>query len=523
MPAWQAAGGSPDYGVSYWEQLTNSPQRRDANYVPVKAAPYGGGSNAPTINQLDLERQSKIRQYYGVDPSLGQDDAQKLTQQGWVYGQKAPSGYHYNDDGLLTKDGSVWKTIGRVAAIAAPIAATIATGGAASPWLVAAIGAGAGAANSALNGGNWKQDLIGAGLGGLGGYAGAGGFGGGAAGAAGGAANAAQTTGVDIAKQAAIKAGIGAAQGAVSGGGVGGALLGAGAGAAGAGVTGLTATAPLAARIAAQAGTSAAFGAAKNGAQGAIQGAASGAASGAGGGMGTPTTGIDWTQFLVNTALPIAGNIAGSLAAGREAGRTQTNNNTITRDTQQANNAAEYEKALEQRAGIELAQKQDTRAAQNDAYKNALRSSLLMNLQDASFNRPTGVPNIALSGGLRPSAIGPQAKQAAQLMNQKALMELMNGESYSDLPAPEKVGLTALQTPSGVDTALGVAGSVGNALNAYKNQQNQQAQTSLVQRLLQQSQADAQQGVRKLPAAGTQLPGTVMPNPTLPEDDVWAE
>lgn len=525
LPPWQAVGGSPDLGTSYWEQLTNAPQRRDNMQRPVKATPYGGGLHAPTLEQLDLDRQSKIRQYYGIDPHLEEEEVKGLADKGWVYGQAAPQGYHYNDDGLLEKNVSKWKTVGRIAAIAAPIAATVATGGAASPWLVAAIGAGAGAANGALNGGGWRGALTGAAIGGVGGYAGAGGFGG-AAGSTG--ASAAQATGSQIARDAVVKAGIGAAQSAANGGGVKGALLGAGAGAAGAGVAGATAAAPLAARVAAQAGTNAAFGAARGGVPGALQGAAAGAA-GAAGGTKMPTTdgGIDWTNVLINTALPVAANVAGSMAAGREAGRSQQNANTITRDTQTANNAANFEKAIEARAALEMAQKQDARAAMNDAYKNALRSSLLQNIKDASFNRPKGVPTIAMGGGLRPSALGPGAQQAAQLMEQRALNALMSGEKYADLPAVEKTGLSPLARPSGVDTALGLAGSVGKALTAVQNQRAQDAQTSLVQKLLQQSQQAASQGVaRPASAPAQQAPafGSVLPNPTLPGDEYdWAE
>lgn len=57
--------------------------------------------------------------------------------------------------------GGFWKTLARIGTIAAPIIAAPFTGG----MSLAAIGALSGAANSALNGGGWKQDLLGAGLG----------------------------------------------------------------------------------------------------------------------------------------------------------------------------------------------------------------------------------------------------------------------------------------------------------------------------------------------------------------------
>ena len=68
-----------------------------------------------------------------------------------------------------------WKQFGRYAIPAAAIAATIMTGGAASPLIGMAIGAGAGAASTKLQGGSWKQaalsGAIGAGTGAIGGGA----------------------------------------------------------------------------------------------------------------------------------------------------------------------------------------------------------------------------------------------------------------------------------------------------------------------------------------------------------------
>jgi type IV secretion system protein TrbL len=70
---------------------------------------------------------------------------------------------------------SFWKTFGKWAIPAAAIAATIATGGAASPLIGMAIGAGAGAGEGALSGGGWKGvgkgALIGGATGAIGGGA----------------------------------------------------------------------------------------------------------------------------------------------------------------------------------------------------------------------------------------------------------------------------------------------------------------------------------------------------------------
>lgn len=92
-----------------------------------------------------------------------------------VTGQKWPGHSHIVVDengGHMAKDNKLGK-VAKIASIAGPIAATILTGGAASPWLVAAIGAATGAANGAANGGGWKGALKGAAVGGATSYGGA--------------------------------------------------------------------------------------------------------------------------------------------------------------------------------------------------------------------------------------------------------------------------------------------------------------------------------------------------------------
>lgn len=202
LPAYSLAGGKPEYGESYWEQVTNAP----SSSTPRE---YKGGKSAPMVDQLTPKMRGAIQNNYGVDGRLKEDDVKELVASGWQYGQPAPKDYEYDDDtGLLKKKGSVWKTIGKVAIIAGAAAASIATAGAASPWLAVALGAGAGAGVGAIDNG-WK----GAALGGL-------------TGAATGGLGAGLTqVGVNQAGQALAQAGAGAALGGVQGGGKG-ALLG---------------------------------------------------------------------------------------------------------------------------------------------------------------------------------------------------------------------------------------------------------------------------------------------------------
>jgi hypothetical protein len=231
-----AANGKPEWGASYWEQMTNPSALREG-LENGKPHDYYGGPDAPRVDQLTPKMQQAIRQGYGV--SVKEDDAKKLLAQGWQYGQPAPKGFEYDEDsGLLKKKGSAWKTLAKVGIIAGAGAATIATGGAASPALYAAIGAGAGAGLAAVDGGGWKQILTGAAVGGI----------------TGGAGGAITNAGLNTAKSVAANAAVGAGTGALTGG-KRGALLGAAGGAGGAAISPATSRIPNSvAQTAAQAG-----------------------------------------------------------------------------------------------------------------------------------------------------------------------------------------------------------------------------------------------------------------------------
>lgn len=118
-----------------------------------------------------------------------------------------PEHYHYHD-GELSEDGSgFWHKFARYAGIAGAGVATAMTGGAASPLLIAAIGAGSGAAAGWGTGGGTKAALLGA-----------------AGGAVPGVGSYINNPGVRAAIQAGAGAGIGGAQGGVQGAITGGAM-----------------------------------------------------------------------------------------------------------------------------------------------------------------------------------------------------------------------------------------------------------------------------------------------------------
>lgn len=263
-----------------------------------------------------------------------------------------------------------------------------------------------------------------------------------------------------------------------------GALKGGVTGAASGGLGALTSKAPAATGLANATGT----GASKMGWSDALLSAAGGK---------TASGGVDYAG-LVKTGL----GVAKGLSEGRGAEQAANTASTITRDSQGISAQAQNDQARAQAAQIEMEQKEAQRTALNDAYKNALRSSLALNMKDASLPFSTG------SGGARPSAIGEQGKQAAELMNAKALTELMDPTQLTKLPMPDAYSLTDLPKQSGLDTALGIAGTVGNVLTQQQQRTDATKQNDLIAQLL----ADTKAQVNK-PTVGASTPMPTQPAP----------
>lgn len=250
-------------------------------------------------------------------------------------------------------------------------------------------------------------------------------------------------------------------------------------------------------------------GALSGGAMGGLTGAATGGlTSGLSGAVGAGTTGaskMGWSDIVLGSLgaknpdgsinwanLTKSGlNTIGALEQGRQGQREADTASTITRDTQGINALAQNNNARATAAQIEMQQKQDERDALNTAYKNALRSSLALNMSDTHFARPEGVPDFSVSGGPRPSALGAQGKEAASLMNAKAIEALMNPEKLTALPMPEPYSLSDLPKTSALDNVLGAAGAAGKVLEANQARTDASKQSDLIAELLAASRQQA--------------------------------
>jgi hypothetical protein len=453
----------PELANTYWGQLVSAqPALADHGRIPSARGMFSEGSQAPKPGQLTPQMLRALQEHGGT--AVNEKEGQKLVAAGWTYGDPAPKGFVYDQrTGLLRDQFGFAEGMGQVGLASIPLVATALTAGAASPYLAAAVGGGASLAATKAGGGSWKQALIAGGLGA----------------AAGGIGASALSTPAKVAGQA----GVGAVGGAQNGGGLRGALAGA-----------------------AVSGGSAAANAAM-------------APKGGGTMPGTGTTGAapatgSLTDYLVKAGIDAgtsmaskvlsgaqaAGQAAGNAAGAREAGRKTEGDNIITQDQQRLQASTAKENAVQGRAGIEIDQRAEGRAGTNDAYKNALLSALAMNMQDVSINRPKGVPHMSFSGGARPSAIGPQGREAGALLNAQSMDALRNPQALTQMPAMESFTPKELPKSNGVDTALNVGGVVGDLLAGYSANKQAGERSSLIDALLKQSQAAAAGGIQQ-PAA----------------------
>lgn len=203
---------------------------------------------------------------------------------------------------------------------------------------------------------------------------------------------------------------------------------------------------------------------------GGIGGAFGGAAKGAAG--AAAKTGIKAGLMagakgaLTSTALGAAGSVIGAMGQSAAANRGEKDTLNIHRDQTALQGISQFENAQQQRALLEMKQREEQRIAQEQAYKLAMRSALAKNTQDAAFNTSgfhSNVPNISFSGGARPSALGPEGREAAAVMNNQAMQQLMGPPPLTTLPTQERFQQSE---PTKASIWEKLAGPVGLGLTA---------------------------------------------------------
>lgn len=176
----------------------------------------------------------------------------------------------------------------------------------------------------------------------------------------------------------------------------------------------------------------------------------------------------------------------GAIQTGREKGRAAENAGIVTQDQQRQKAAQDFEDNLLRRGELDLTRRKFSRDSENDSVQRALASSLLKNLVDVKLTMPKDVPVFDFGGGLRPSALGSGGREVGDLMYQKAMQRLMDGEKFEDLPELSKFDPTALKQGGVLDAVLGGVGMAGRVGDQLYNMREADNQNTLIKRLLAQ-------------------------------------
>ncbi len=112
-------------------------------------------------------------------------------------------------------------------------------------------------------------------------------------------------------------------------------------------------------------------------------------------------------------------------------------------------------------ANTDLARKNHEEAARGGRAKQALIGALLGGgLQDVNIDTP-GIPKTSISGGLRPSALGESGRAAGSLLNQQALMKMLQGDTYQGGQLLSAPGVQATPKAGWLEKLGGIAGTAG--------------------------------------------------------------
>jgi hypothetical protein len=149
----QLAGINPQQPSSNYQNFGFS--KEDADPFMASVDQYQKGVQARQGSSQQAVQQALENDIVGQHQKAKDDDWLEIN-------SPAPQGYHWHD-GELSQDGSgFWHKLAKYGGIAGAGLATAMTGGAASPLLIAAIGAGSGAAAGWGSGGGTKGALLGA-------------------------------------------------------------------------------------------------------------------------------------------------------------------------------------------------------------------------------------------------------------------------------------------------------------------------------------------------------------------------
>lgn len=169
---------------------------------------------------------------------------------------------------------------------------------------------------------------------------------------------------------------------------------------------------------------------------------------------------------LIPSILSAGGQIASGVAGGRAAGRAAEAGINQNQDENRLRAAQMLEQALQNRAQLELQQKQFGLQAPQARAKNSARGDAMANLQDVKINAGPRVNIPQISGGLRPTLLSQNSRDLGAEMSRQALLGQMEGDQFTPMPAPNMPQPTPLPQANGLDTFLNILGGVGAGASA---------------------------------------------------------
>jgi hypothetical protein len=189
---------------------------------------------------------------------------------------------------------------------------------------------------------------------------------------------------------------------------------------------------------------------------GGLTGASSYGAGGAGGGVMSALKGSTGTAIAGGAGAALAG-----AAKGKADDRAAADKYGLDREQLGLTAAQINERALADRARLDLDQHAQSLKSGESAFQNALRASVVQNFKPAA--RPNGVANISFIGG-GPSA---GAKAAAGAMEHEAMQRLLTGEQFAPQAAFSPYALQSAAGPQKAGTLENVMGILGTGLSGY--------------------------------------------------------
>jgi hypothetical protein len=177
---------------------------------------------------------------------------------------------------------------------------------------------------------------------------------------------------------------------------------------------------------------------------------------------------MDWAS-LIQAGM----GAAGAYASSRQQGRQNAAQFEQSKNSQQIAQNNNQNNVMLQMALLELQRKQMQEQNRPQRAQNTALGDALANVQDARVDAPSHITRFNVSGGMRPSALGPNARQAGAELSNQSLAALIEGDSFMPIrPAgPVKLDANMPSGPSTFEQIMSLAGAAGNVYDGYQQRQ----------------------------------------------------